>query len=136
MQKCLNCEQQVKRKVAIYCSNGCQQDYAYKRYITRWKAGEVDGSRGIHAKDVSHHIRRYLLEVNQFKCSLCKWSERNVFTGRVPVEIDHIDGNADNNHVSNLRILCPNCHSLTANFRNLNKGKGRGWRKFKYLKNQ
>lgn len=37
--------------------------------------------------------------------------------GFVPVvssqlEIDHIDGNRKNNHVSNLRTLCCNCHAL------------------------
>ena len=56
-------------------------------------------------------------------------------TGHVPLEIDHIDGDAENNIETNLRVLCPNCHSLTPHFRNLNKGKGRKWRMKKYIKN-
>ena len=27
--------------------------------------------------------------------------------------LDHIDGNRNNNQRSNLRLLCPNCHSQT-----------------------
>ncbi len=59
--------------------------------------------------------------------------KKNPVTGKVPLEIDHIDGDSENNKEENLRLICPNCHSLTPSFRNLNKGKGRAWR-IKYLK--
>ncbi|MGJ9421785.1 HNH endonuclease signature motif containing protein [Aeromicrobium sp. CF3.5] len=38
------------------------------------------------------------------------------------LEIDHIDGDFQNNQIMNLRFLCPNCHRLTPNF----AGRGRG----------
>lgn len=41
------------------------------------------------------------------------------------MQIDHIDGDYKNCRPENLRILCPNCHSLTPTFGALNKGKGR-----------
>lgn len=58
----------------------------------------------------------------------CGWNQRHSITHRIPLEIDHIDGNANNNNEDNLRLLCPNCHSLTPHFRNLNRGHGRAWR--------
>ena len=34
----------------------------------------------------------------------------------ITLQIDHRDGNAVNNLPSNVRFLCPNCHSQTDNF--------------------
>jgi Zn finger protein HypA/HybF involved in hydrogenase expression len=62
------------------------------------------------------------------KCSNCGWNQKHPVTGHSPLEIDHIDGNANNNNEANLRLLCPNCHSLTVTYKNLNKGNGRKWR--------
>ena len=135
MRKCLNCASEIEAKVNVYCSNKCQADYFYSEYIKKWKSGKVDGNRGINAKGISNHIRRYLFKKYNTSCTLCGWSQKNEFSGKVPLEIDHIDGNSENNSEANLRLICPNCHSLTSSFRNLNKGNGRLWRKEKYVKN-
>ena len=37
------------------------------------------------------------------------------------LQVDHIDGNPDNNKGNNLRLLCPNCHSLTPTYKGGNK---------------
>ena len=74
---------------------------------------------------VSNHIKRYLREKYDNKCCLCGWSEVNMITGKVPLVADHIDGFWQNNQESNLRLICPNCDSLTATYAALNKGRGR-----------
>lgn len=50
------------------------------------------------------------------ECGLYFWNQ-------IPItlELDHKDGNRKNNHHTNLRCLCPNCHSLTSNWRGRNK---------------
>lgn len=40
-------------------------------------------------------------------------------------EVDHIDGDAHNCRPTNLKILCPNCHSMTPAFRARNSGSKR-----------
>ena len=128
--KCINCKIELKTRSQVkYCSNKCQIDYQYKKYIIQWKSGKRHGNRRILTKNISKYIKRYFIEKYGELCISCGWNKRNLTTCKVPLEIDHLDGNSENNLENNLRLVCPNCHALTANFRNLNKGKGRMWRK-------
>ena len=130
---CLSCGKQLNRPEKVYCNNICQGDYRYREYIAQWQAGLLSGNNA--SGEVSSHVRRYLIEKHGAKCSRCNWSERNPVTGRVPVCIDHIDGDWRNTTEENLRFLCPNCHSLTPTYQALNKGKGRPWRYKKVSQN-
>ena len=69
----------------------------------------------------SFKLKKYLLAEDIFKptCSSCNLS--NWLTGSIPLELDHIDGDNSNNELSNLRLLCPNCHALTSTYRGKNK---------------
>lgn len=110
-------------------------DYQYLQWVIDWKSGKVHGNIGITVRNFSGYLKRYLLEKYHNKCALCGWNTKHPITGVVPVEIDHIDGNAENCKEQNLRLLCPNCHALTPYYKNLNKGSGRIWRMKKYIKN-
>lgn len=123
MKNCLNCGKQLTKTQTKYCCQKCQLDFQYSQYIERWKKGEEDGSRGQY--QVSNHVKRYMFERADYKCEKCGWGEINPFTGNIPLEIDHIDGNYMNNKESNLQVLCPNCHSLTSTYKGANKGNGR-----------
>lgn len=51
------------------------------------------------------------------KCERCGWHEKLEDSEFTPCELHHIDGNPRNHLLSNLIILCPNCHSLTKSYR-------------------
>lgn len=126
---CSICHKQLHRADRKYCSVKCQHYSYYNQFVVQWKKGLEDGNRGINTKILSRHIRHYLLEKFGDKCFRCGWDQKHPKTLVVPLEVNHIDGNAENNKEENLELICPNCHSLTPSFRNLNKGHGRSWRK-------
>jgi Zn finger protein HypA/HybF involved in hydrogenase expression len=71
----------------------------------------------------SFKLKRYLLESSIFEakcvsCGLFSWLNEPI-----PLELDHIDGDNTNNELSNLRLLCPNCHAKTPTYRGKNKRK-------------
>jgi len=70
------------------------------------------------------HIRKRLIKDHkrEEKCAVCgigtKWNNKFL-----RFQVDHIDGNRFNNTLTNLRFLCPNCHSQTETFGNSRKTK-------------
>ena len=115
---CLNCGKEISKRNK-FCNNVCQAEYYYKQYIEKWKTGEESGT--ISTDDISNYVRKYLFEIHNNSCEKCGWNEVNPYTGRVPLQIHHLDGDCKNNRPENLQLLCPNCHSLTENFGSRNR---------------
>lgn len=128
-KKCLNCGSDIRRNGNTYCSQKCQIDFQYNKKIEKWKNGEIDGNIRKYKDGLSCTIRKYIFIKYDNKCSKCGWNEINQYTGKIPLEIDHIDGNHLNSAEENLRLLCPSCHSLTAFYGGRNKGNGRKYRR-------
>lgn len=105
-----------------YCSTDCANKARVQNKIDDWLKGNYNGIIG--SNQLSKTIRNYLLNEVGYKCQKCGWGEKNPVTNTVPLEIHHKDGNCMNNSRENLEVLCPNCHSLTPNYKSLN-GSGR-----------
>ena len=58
--------------------------------------------------------------VKEYKCEKCGISEWN--NEPIILELHHVNGNHNDNHLENLQILCPNCHSQTITFAGRKKG--------------
>lgn len=70
----------------------------------------------------SYKLKKRLFDagLKNKKCEECGWAKTSK-EGRLPLELDHINGNRHDNRLKNLRILCPNCHSLKPTHRGKNR---------------
>ena len=116
---CINCNRLITtRNASTYCSYKCQQSYSRRIKIEKETAS-------------SKTMKAYLLEHHGNVCMdiECAWD----FSKRpIKVELEHKDGNSENNIIKNCILLCPNCHSLTDTYKNKNKGNGRHTRRQRY----
>ena len=96
-----------------FCSASCRSKYSIKNRIT------IEGlNQGLFDKVASCKLHTWLIQhgVKENKCEICGISD---WRGQPLIcELHHIDGNPHNNHLSNLIIVCPNCHSQTDTYKN------------------
>jgi len=118
---CEYCGENIE-KPKKFCDNKCQQEKQYYDKVEKYISGNI--------KTLGNSFKRFLTERDGYKCSKCGISEWN--GKKIVLEIEHIDGNSENNLESNLVFLCPNCHSQTDTYKGKNKGNGRHFRRERY----
>lgn len=121
--ECLNCKKEhitSEHRAGKFCNRKCQGDYDYCQTINNWEI-KTPGKGA---------IKRFLREKYGKKCAACgidSWNGKDIV-----LELEHKDGNSQNNSKENLCLICPNCHSQTPTYKGKNKGNGRHSRRKRY----
>lgn len=121
---CLNCGVKKKNNFSKGCSKTCGSKLVINKNFKLIESGDTTLT--------NLQYKKYLIHIHGEKCMECGWCSINPKSNKIPIELEHIDGHSGNNSLDNLKLLCPNCHSLTPTYKALNKGNGRHSRMLRY----
>lgn len=116
---CRNCGKMTRN--SLWCSPKCKVEGGWKE-----KKRKIRES-GVIQFGVEEHNRRiakrFLIEIKGHQCEVCKLTE---WMGQpIPLVLDHVDGNAMNYSVDNVRLVCGNCNMQSETFAGKNRGNGK-----------
>jgi len=120
---CLFCKNILKNNSSTYCNNTCNNLYKYNLKLELFNNGDQIFT-GVRT------LKRFIISNEGYHCKKCgisKWNGEELV-----LQLEHINGNADDNKKSNLCLLCPNCHSQTDSYAGRNSGKGLSLKRNKY----
>lgn len=157
MDDCINCGCSTDNPK--FCSRSCSAKYNKNRKGTGMSIGNcrycgnpknrprdvycrkcIDSGEHRRCKKSSNQckspaaLRRYLFRTRNHKCSVC---ENDTWMGSpIPLEVDHINGDAYDNEEKNVRLVCLNCHAQTPTWKSYNKNSSRQYRRKRYNNGQ
>lgn len=108
-QKCYRQSLIGKGTITHICKHCNIEFKSYRRLGRKYCSKKCNGKANSSVwKPKFTTVRKQLLKLNKInKCERCEYNEYPKILG-----VHHKDRNRDNNNLTNLEILCPNCHSI------------------------
>jgi hypothetical protein len=99
-----SCEQFLRKKAGMTLTQQLEEQKQEKKKLAKEKRNK--------RKPIPQSKKNKALLRSKGNCEKCKNSLMNVTPN-----FHHKDGNPQNNKLSNIQVLCPNCHSNTKTFK-------------------
>lgn len=126
---CSICGKEISRQNQSGLCSDCYKEKQKQDKIQHWLRTGETGCKV--ATTLRNCIRSYILESQNHRCAIC--NNEDTWNGKeLHFILDHIDGDASNNHKENLRLICPNCDSQLDTYKSKNKHSARTHRKKYY----
>lgn len=105
-----------KRAIELGCYKPNQSGKGLKKISPKIPLSDII-EKGVYPHYQSYKLKKRLIAEGVKKnvcetCGLSSWKGK-----QLNLELHHVDGIRQNHKLSNLKLLCPNCHSQTDTFR-------------------
>jgi hypothetical protein len=106
-----------KKAIELNCFKTNQSGKGIKKNVPSISIEDI--LAGKYPSYQTYKLKKRLIEEGYLedKCSICGWNKKPEGSKFTSCELDHINGNPTDHRLENLRIICPNCHSLTKTYR-------------------
>jgi hypothetical protein len=127
IKNCLFCNKQFnphRGNIGKFCNHQCSANYQKRKVVETIVSGNYKSIQ-------CQTLKKYLIKTRGHICESCgllTWLNQ-----KIVLTIEHKDGDATNNKLENVQLLCWNCHSLTPTFGGKNKNSTRIFRRDRYL---
>lgn len=113
---CLICGKSTSRPRNVFCSRACSN---------KSRTGSVYDGTSVKSKAARLTRNRIrLTKAYGYQCSTPGCPVGGIWLGKpIVLQVDHIDGDSQNDDIENLRFLCANCHTQTETFGGRNIGR-------------
>jgi hypothetical protein len=109
------------KKERKFCSSKCASD---KKHLDSYKTYLENQDQYCRGNYTPKHFKEFFLKEQNGVCAICNTPPIHNNKELVFI-LDHIDGDASNNHRDNLRLICPNCDSQLETYKSKNKNSTR-----------
>ena len=127
---CIECKKMRRAGKKSNITPKIRAEIARRSHESKLKDTVLEWQSGVYIPRTNRTLRRLISSVDGYKCSSCgilEWNGRQIV-----LEVEHRDGNGENNSPENVCLICPNCHSQTSTYKGANRGNGRHYRRVRY----
>ena len=117
----LNTFSRYAKKFGCYQPNPGRKGIQHGPRLDRISTDDI--LQGLYPDYQTYKLKKRLIREGYIedKCCKCGWCQKPDGAEFTPCELHHKDGDCRNHKRDNLELICPNCHSLTENYRAKNK---------------